>query len=78
MAEFNVGDLVVDINNNQRGSISKVLPFTRGDQKYSVFWCNGQILGCFWDAAPKWTKIRLFFWGRCHSHAALIYICNAN
>ena len=23
--------------------------------------CNGQILGCFWDAVLKWTKIRLFF-----------------
>lgn len=37
MAEFNIGDVVTDINTNQRGTIVRVLPFTRGDQKYSVF-----------------------------------------
>lgn len=37
MAEFNIGDVVNDVNTNQRGTIVKVLPFTRGDQKYSVF-----------------------------------------
>jgi superfamily II DNA/RNA helicase/nucleoside-triphosphatase THEP1 len=42
MAEFNIGDVVNDINTNQRGTIVKVLPFTRGDQKYSVFFSQDE------------------------------------
>jgi len=37
MAEFTIGDVVIDINTNQRGTVVRVLPFKRGDQKYSVF-----------------------------------------
>lgn len=43
MAEFNIGDVVSDINTEQRGMIQKVLPFTRGDQKYSVFFGQDDI-----------------------------------
>ena len=43
MAEFNIGDVVTDINTEQRGMIQKVLPFTRGDQKYSVFFAQDDI-----------------------------------
>ena len=43
MAEFNIGDVVTDINTEQRGMIQKVLPFTRGDQKYSVFFGQDDI-----------------------------------
>ncbi len=42
MAGFNIGDVVTDINTNQRGTIIKVLPFTRGDQKYSVFFSQDE------------------------------------
>ena len=43
MAKFNIGDIVRDINTEQRGTISKVLPFIRGDQKYSVFFSQDDI-----------------------------------
>ncbi len=43
MAEFNIGDVVTDINTNQRGTVVKVLPHVRGDQKYSVFFSQEDI-----------------------------------
>lgn len=61
MAEFNVGDLVVDINNNQRGSISKVLPFTRGDQKYSVFFSQDDIRDVTERDLEKFIEVKDLF-----------------
>ena len=43
MAEFKEGDAVTDINTGQRGRIDKVLPFTRGDQNYKVFFSQDDI-----------------------------------
>ena len=43
MAEFIIGDVVTDINTNQKGTIHRVLPFKRGDQKYSVFFSQDDI-----------------------------------
>ena len=43
MAEFIIDDVVTDINTNQKGTIHRVLPFKRGDQKYSVFFSQDDI-----------------------------------
>lgn len=43
MAEFKIGDVVTDIQTNQQGTIVKILPFVRGDQKYSVFFGQDDI-----------------------------------
>ena len=43
MAEFNIGDVVTDINTNQRGTVVRVLPHIRGDQKYNVFFSQDEV-----------------------------------
>lgn len=43
MAEFKENDVVTDINTEKQGIIIRVLPHTRGDQKYSVFFSQEDV-----------------------------------
>lgn len=45
MAKFNKGDIVINVNTNEKGSVVNVLPKHRGKQFYDVM-VNGQILQC--------------------------------
>lgn len=61
MAEFNIGDVVTDINTEQRGMIQKVLPFTRGDQKYSVFFAQDDIRDVAESDLERFVEIKDLF-----------------
>lgn len=45
MAKFNKGDIVINVNTNEKGSVVDVLPKHRGKQFYDVM-VNGQVLQC--------------------------------
>ncbi len=45
MTKFNKGDIVINVNTNEKGSVVEVLPKYRGKQFYDVM-VNSQILQC--------------------------------
>lgn len=61
MAEFNIGDVVTDINTEQRGTIFKVLPFVRGDQKYSVFFSQDDIRDVAENDLERFIEVKDLF-----------------
>ena len=61
MAEFNKGDIVTDVNTNQRGMIQDVLPFIRGEQKYSVFFGQDNIRDVKESSLERFIEVKDLF-----------------